>query len=309
MELNFYNKYSIKNINITFPDIYFTPEYGEACEFSDNAEWECCIYNDLIYVYLKKSIIYNDITYYELITPYGYSGYYYKIKNTFESFLPLFRKEAYNKNYIIEILRQNPYLNIEINNYDIIKDKSIYGIEITYFDDYYNNSLNSNIKNMYTKAEKNNLRFKLFKLSNNYLQDNFYPLYFENMKKVNALPYYYFNKDYFNYLEKINNIFLACILNINNEIIGSSIIIFYNNFIHYHLSCNNKTLNCITEFLLINIIKEFGVNKLFILGGGLNNDDNLSKFKKKFSNREYKYNIYKYILNNEIYNKIKNINL
>ena len=75
MDLKFYNLETIKNIDIQFQDIYFTPEYGKACEYSDNAEWELCQYKDLIYVYLKKQYNYDNIIYYDLITPYGYSGY------------------------------------------------------------------------------------------------------------------------------------------------------------------------------------------------------------------------------------------
>ena len=40
--MEFYNKNNIKD-NLTFPDIYFTKYYGESCEFSDNAEWECWV--------------------------------------------------------------------------------------------------------------------------------------------------------------------------------------------------------------------------------------------------------------------------
>ena len=60
MSLNFYNKYTIKDINIEFPDLYFTPEYGEACEYSDNAEWECCIFAIQNIYYVRKSHFYDD---------------------------------------------------------------------------------------------------------------------------------------------------------------------------------------------------------------------------------------------------------
>ena len=78
--MEFYTIKNIDDIKIDYPDIYFTPNYGKACEYSDNAEWELCKYNDLIYVYLKRPIIFKGITYYDLITPYGYSGYYYRKK-------------------------------------------------------------------------------------------------------------------------------------------------------------------------------------------------------------------------------------
>lgn len=128
--MNFYNKNTIKNININYQDIYFTPEYGIACEYSDDAIWELCQYKDLIYVYLKKPIECEGKTYYDLITPYGYSGYYYENDETYKEFIPIFRKNAKEKNYITEVLRQNPYLNINIGGYDIITSKTIYYINL-----------------------------------------------------------------------------------------------------------------------------------------------------------------------------------
>ena len=103
--LNFYNINILFNnkVNIAYPDIYFTPKYGKACEYSDNAIWELCSYKDLIYVYLKQPIEYKNNVYYDLITPYGYSGYYYENKETYEEFIPIFRKVAKEKNNILII--------------------------------------------------------------------------------------------------------------------------------------------------------------------------------------------------------------
>ena len=109
--LIFYNLHNINELNINYPDIYFTPEYGKACEYSDDAVWELCKFRDLIYVYLKKTIECENNIYYDLITPYGYTGYFYENQNTYDEFIPLFRVEAKNRNYITEVLRQNPYLD------------------------------------------------------------------------------------------------------------------------------------------------------------------------------------------------------
>ena len=302
--MNFYNLNNISEIDIKYPDIYFTPEYGKACEYSDNAEWELCKYKDLIYVYLKRPIKCDNIIYYDLITPYGYSGYYYEKEDTFNEFINIFRKEARNRNYITEVVRQNPYIGINIKKYDIITTKTIYGILIDNYNDYYSNVLNVKKRNMYTKALKNNFKFEIMNYSKNILKNNFIKMYNENMKIVKASKYYFFNEKYFNAIEKINDFYLAIVKNINNKIIGTSIIYIYNNKIHYHLSCNDKSMNCITDFLLISILKNIGLNKLFILGGGLKDDDGLSKFKKKLSNKEFKYIIYKNILNKEIYEKL-----
>ena len=294
--LLFLNKEIISKYNLTFPDIYFSYHYGTACEYSDNAKWECCLYKDLMYVYLKKEIEYNGIIYYQLITPYGYSGYYYKNKETYKDFINLFRQEAKKRNYISEVLRQNPYLNITITDYKILKQKKIYSIEINDFDNYFQ-SLKRSVRNKIKKSLNLGLTFHYKSIEKDDLNNNsiFRKLYNNTMNKVKSTKYYYFNDKYFNKLEDLN-CYIVYIKNNNENIIGSSLIIKHNNFVHYHLSCNDNSASCITDFLLINVVKEFGSNNKIILGGGLNQDDNLSKFKEKLSTNYYNYIIYKNIL-------------
>lgn len=303
-KIEFYNKQNINCILINFPDIYFTPEYGLACEYSDNAEWECCVYKDLIYVYLKKKILHNNNSYYNLITPYGYSGYFYSLTTTYKEFLPLFRKKAQERNYISEILRQNPYINIQITDYELIASKSIYIINTNNFDDYYKNILSAKKRNMYTKGLRNKLHFRITQLSSDILREKFVDLYNLTMDKVEASRYYYFNYNYYKSLEKIQNTYLSEIIDINDKTIGCAIIFIYDCYIHYHLSCNDNSMNCITDFLLINIVKEFGVGKKVILGCGVKDNDKLSKFKESLANEILPYNIYRNIINEDIYNQL-----
>lgn len=305
--LLFLNTEVISKYNISFPDVYFTNYYGKACEFSDNAKWECCLYKDLMYVYLKKEVIYNGIIYYELITPYGYSGYYYKNKETYQDFIKLFRIEAKKRNYISEILRQNPYLNIKITDYKILKQKQIYSIEVSDYDNYLK-SLKRTARNKIKKALKIGLSFHYKKIDKDDLSKDgiFRKLYNYTMNKVKSTKYYYFNNQYFYKLKDINS-YIIYIKNKDKEIIGSSIIIKFNNFIHYHLSCNDNSSSCITDFLITNIVKELGLTNKIILGGGITQNDSLSKFKEKLSTNSYNYIIYKNILNEDIVSKIYQI--
>lgn len=292
--LNIYNIQNLPNSFNDFPDIYFTKEYGMACEKSDNRIWELCNFKDLIYVYLKKSNFddYNNNEYFDLITPYGYSGYYYKNEETYNEFIKLFNKKCEELNYKTQIIRQNPYINVKLSNKEIIKNKKIYGININNFNDYFLNVLNCSTRNMFTKAEKKKYLFTIEDLNNNNIED-FITMYHTTMKNLNADEYYYFNKNYFNCLINLKtNIKLCKIINNDNQTIGQVLILIYKNYIHYHLSCNNKSDNCINDYMILNIIKNY-VNKIIILGGGLNDDDNLAKYKKKFSTIEFNYNIYK----------------
>jgi serine/alanine adding enzyme len=304
--LLFYNLDNINEVDIDYPDIYFTPEYGKACEYSDDAIWELCKYKDLIYVYLKKPIEFDNNTYYDLITPYGYSGYYYENKNTYDEFIGLFREEAIKRNYITEVLRQNPYLNIKIENYEVISSKTIYGCNYDNKNDYLKR-LKSKQKNMVNKALKNKLIMEYNDIKKHDLSNDsiFRKLYIKNMDFVNSTKYYYFNNEYFKQLETFNNLILVKILNDNKEIIGCALFFNYKNFIHYHLSCNDRSLNCITDFLFYSVIDKLcNKSKLLILGGGLKEGDSLSKLKEKISNKNYEYVIYKNIINHEIYEKL-----
>ena len=275
--LKFYN---INNAPILdYPDIYFTPEYGRICEISDDcAKWELCVFKDLMCVYLKK----NN----EIITPYGYSGYFYSNINTFNEFLPIFKNI-----YPTQIIRQNPYINIELNNYEILKVKKVYIIETTQFDEYFNKYLGQKKRNMYTKAVKNNYKFEL--LENFNIFESFVHMYKKTMDRLNAEKYYYFNDKYFKLLQDLEYSRLCIVRNAQHKITGSCILLFYKNFIHYHLSCSDMSDNCIIDFMIMSIVKNYGINKTIVLGGGVNYGDGLCKFKNSLSTDFSEYKIFK----------------
>ena len=253
---------------------------------------------------LKGPIKCDNIIYYDLITPYGYSGYYYEKEETYDEFIPIFRKKTKERNYVTEVLRQNPYLNININNYDIILSRKIYSInlEILKDVDYLKLTSKSN-RRMINKAKKNDLQFKILEYNNKNLK-YFKPIYDLTMNNLNSTKYYYFNKDYYN---NLSDCFIACVY-VKNILCASCIIFKYNDFLHYHIGgslLEYRQFGC-NNFLHYNVIN-YGIEnnfKLYVLGGGLKDGDGLSKFKKKLSNKEFKYTIYKNILNKEIYNKL-----
>lgn len=307
--LTFYNikESSDKLIKIHYSDIYFTPKYGEACEYSDNATWELCQYKDLIYVYLKKEYIFENTKYYDLLTPYGYSGYYFEKQETYDEFLPIFKNEAKKKNYLTEVVRQNPYININLN-YDKILSRKTFGVNLKNitFDNYLKDTHKDN-KRGYKIANKNNLEFKIEDFNEENL-NKFTYIYNKTMDKLNSIKYYYFNSDYFKSLINDNkNMFLASIY-FNNSLIASCIIFKYNKFLHYHIGGSLVEYRNLRPNNLLHIkVIEYGIKnnyELYHLGGGLKDNDSLYNFKKKISNIEFDYCIYKNILNHEIYNKI-----
>lgn len=297
--MEFFNLNDFK-LDIKYPDIYFTPDYGSVCQLSDNnSKWEICVYKDLIYVYLKRQYNYKNKTYYDLITPYGYSGFHYKNINTFTEFIPKFRQIAKQKNYLTEVVRQNPYININITNYDVITEKKLYGVNLN--KDYLEKTNKSNRKMI--RKGINNLTFEINQNLNDFIK-----IYNITMDNLNSSKYYYFNDNYFNSLQ---NYFIANVY-YNNILCSSAIIFKYNNYLHYHLGgslqeyrkygCNN--------FLHYKVM-EYGLNNNFdkyILGCGLKDNDSLSQFKKSMANVEHNYIIYKNIINSEVYEEINKNN-
>ena len=306
--------YNLNNLpkNINYPDIYFTLEYGKSCEYSDDAIWELCQYKDLIYVYLKKEYIFEDIQYFDLITPYGYSGYYFDNNETLEEFIPLFREEAKKRNYLTEVVRQNPYLNINISKYyDIIVSRKTFGINLnnyTSFEDYLKNTHKDNRKG-YNLALKKNLLFKIEEYNNENLL-RFLEIYDLTMKKLNSTKYYYFNNEYYqSFFNFKDNLFFANVYQ-NEKLIASCIIFKYKKLLHYHLGGSYLEYRNLRPNNLIHCsIIKYGIEHkfdLYHLGGGLKDNDSLYDFKNKIGDKLFEYTIYKNVLNHEIYEKIKN---
>ena len=301
-----------KNISEdNFLDIYFTYRYGKACEFSDNASWEICLYHDLKYVYLKRPYIFEGITYYDLITPYGYSGFHYLHEKTLQNFIPIFRKEALKRNYITEVVRQNPY--ISMNNlpyYNTILSKTCFGVTLDKFENLqqYLSQSHKNHRKSYHKAVRNNLSFS-WESINEVNLENFKKIYHETMRHLKSDKYYFFNKNYYSVLlnELKEYVFIANVKK-DNKLIASCMIFKFNKYLHYHLGGSLQEYRnlCPNNFLHSEVIN-YGIlhqMKLYILGCGIRDYDCLFDFKNKIANVKYKYTIYKNILNPDIYHQI-----
>ena len=305
-----YNINQAEQLSIKWPDVYFTPEYGKLVEHSDNGIWECFIFKNVIYVYLKKEIIIANKKYYDIISPYGYSGFTYlnNNQNTLKEFRIIFEDYAIKNNYITELIKISPFINTQI--YKSIKlpihtKKKTYGLELTNYSDYLKSCHKSHIR-MVQKAIREKYKFIYVKF-NKQFNDIFKDLYKKNMDMINANKYYYFNDSYFNELVNCKYSYLSIIYN-ENTIVAMAIFFQYYPYLHYHLSCNDRSSNCLTNFLIDRTIKWCIDNdkkiKLLHLGGGLQDNDKLAQFKKKIGSREFDYYIFKNIINNKIYDKL-----
>lgn len=140
----------------------------------------------------------------------------------------------------------------------------------------------------------------------------FIEIYRENMKRVNASPYYFFDKEYFDRL--LNSPEFACKLFLcfeENTVTSGAIITFSNDLMQLHLSStSNEYLKIGPMKLLIDEITVYGRNhgmKYLHMGGGVGgNEDSLFEFKASFSNMMLKFKTWRLISNQTVYDTLVN---
>lgn len=308
----------VKSFN--YWDIYYLYEYCKSLELHGDGQplliyYECGNFR-LCYVVLKldisQSMEFNGLlpsdTFFDISTPYGYGGPLIDgdldDENVKRFFIEL-NKYCEKKNIISQFIRFNPITK----NHEIFRDNSnIKTLKQSVYIDTMSKeiifeNLTSKNRNMIRKAKKNNVEIFYDDGEN---IECFIKIYNETMKRNGATEYYYFNNDYFDYIcknmKKSVKLFYAMY---NNKIVSSSIILYNETTMHYHLS---GTLGeymplAVNNLLLYNAALwgcEKGIEK-FHLGGGINNQDSLFSFKKNFN----KHGLIDFYIGSNIFNKDK----
>jgi len=231
--------------------------------------------------------------YFDISTPYGYGGplsdgvVTEKSKVNFTKKLNDFAK----KNKIVtQFVRFHPlyqnHLDYE-NVFEIQVVKDTIFVDTTKLDEI-NSNLDSKNRNMIKKAIKNGVKVTIdygSKIA------EFIDIYESTMDENHARKYYYFEKSYYEYIisnMSENTIFFYA-SNENGEIISAAIFFFNDKYMHYHLSGTKKEYRSFASMNLILYEAALWANKNGIiqlhLGGGLNTDDGLFRFKYKFNGK------------------------
>lgn len=142
--------------------------------------------------------------------------------------------------------------------------------------------------------------------------DVFIDLYYENMRRVNANKAYFFDKKYF--LDLINSSdfeteVLMAISRKTGEVAGGAMFIKKNKIIQYHLSGTSEIYLDLNPLkLLIDEMRIRGTQENFSylnLGGGVGaKEDSLFYFKSGFSKYTLPFKVWKYIVNQNVYENL-----
>lgn len=230
----------------------------------------------------------NGTTYYDLSSPYGYSGYYANTEDL--GFLQRAIKQqtqvALEQNIIAEFIRFHPLYSKAQSFQPFLdffsQERLIVEVEL---------DMDKRWEN-YGSKERNKMRkaLKTFEVNESRDVENFYHLYCETMDKRNAQDFYYFSKEYFQKLLELKNTIMLESRQ-NGELHSMSIFLFDTMTSYYHLTANSTdhisqqsgaTRSILEHFFQIAEKKNI---KSCILGGGTtsNHDDSLFLFKKQFS--------------------------
>lgn len=244
----------------------------------------------------KFSKIISCREYYDIETPYGYGGPLFQGRVSNESINRFFEKiKAYciEKKIVSIFYRYHP-LNVNPN---VFRDnieikycrKSIY-MDVSSEEVIWKN-IDTKNRNMIRKAQKNGVKITCDK--GEHLTD-FINIYNETMDRNQASDFYYFKKEYYDYMiEKMREHLQFFYALYEEKIVSASIILYDGEQMHYHLSgTRTKYRQLASTNLLLYEAALWGSRnkkKTFHLGGGVKDDDGLYRFKKQFNKNDELY--------------------
>lgn len=140
--------------------------------------------------------------------------------------------------------------------------------------------------------------------------ERFIDLYIQTMKRVQAAPHYFFNRTYFDNLRAaLGNRLRLYVATMDGDICAASLFVRTQNIIEYHLSASSvDCLKWAPSKLIIDEARQWG-NRIGVrwlhLGGGVGSrEDALLRFKAGFSPLRFRFFIWKWIVQPQIYNQL-----
>ncbi|ALM06779.1 hypothetical protein SB49_02380 [Sediminicola sp. YIK13] len=298
-------------------DLYHTYDYHH---ITKNEEDEAILIkysenNKIIAIpFLLRRI--DDSYYYDLTSVYGYPGPISKnidIHFNNSNFITEFKRYLSAQNIISIFSRLNPFI---FNQHHCIQHlgqistlSKVVNIDLTLQLDEQLKAYHKRLRTHINKARRL-CNIKLAETKEEVLA--YIDLYYKNMERVNAKKYYFFEEKYFFDLlnsSDFNTRLLLATDRESNTIIAGAMFITTNQIVQYHLSGTDEDkLDHYPVKLLIDemrIIASQENSTFFNLGGGVGNkEDSLFHFKSGFSKDFKDFNLWKVIVNQEVYDQL-----
>lgn len=288
--------------NIAWPDVYFSPAYGRACEIAECGTWECCKFRDVLCVYLVK---HSDAGERYAVSPYGYSGLYYEDESSLNEFVDTFESLCRDKKCNRVILRQSPLIaqigHTSINKrIHLVSKKTTFSIDLSKFATVgdYVDFLKSNGRSNAVRKIKKAVKLNFQAVMSNFKQEDiadFLQCYTNAMVRLNAQEVYFYNEKYFKALIECGNVLYVRVVTAG-MVQARALILTHGDKMHYHLCAQEEhCINGAINFLHYKLVDYALLQKIkrYHLGGGLQDGDSLFSFKKSIANDSHEYCVLK----------------
>jgi hypothetical protein len=303
------------------PDIYFEPAWGELYAIKENGLYQTFLfrsgYGQVYYSFVKRliDIKVDGLTYYDIITPYGFSGpvVLENSKNNRTELLEEYKKSfdnyCFENRIVTDSCRFSPWIKNHVDfthMYELVPNYTTVGIDLS-VESIFMDELSSKKRNMIRKAKKLGITIHYdFKGEN---LDRFLFLYEKTIIKNDISDYYRFSKDFLlDNFKRLSGKILIAYAEFEGNIISIAIFLLNAPYIHYHLASNDTNhKGTPANDALIYEIAEYGKKngyKYFMLGGAGSNS-HLHSHKMGFTkNSEFDFYKGRRICNPDVYQKI-----
>ena len=269
----------------------------------------------IVFPLLKRSI--NKTEYSDFTSVYGYAGPISNLdfnemeQHTMEGFKKAFLMFLEQEKNVSVFCRLHPIINHDIlveKFGSLVENGKTVVIELT-------NSLEEQ-RSKYRRQFRSKirqLREKGYYMKTAETDEEvkaFVKVYNENMARVKAESYYYFNESYFfNMLNSADFESSVLLLYCGDEITSGAFVTFSNNIMQFHLAAtNNKYLHEGSMKLLIDeatiVGRERHMDYLHLGGGVGGNEDSLFEFKAGFSETILDFKTWRFVSDPEVYNQL-----
>ncbi len=295
---------------------YYTREYLELLQNNGEGIATALLFEENHYIvgfypFLLKKIpdrLCNEKLLYDIETPYGYGGIWTAPSHVSQVYAA-HHQWCCNSGIVAEFVRLNPLV---IQNFpeklsrNFSHNRTTVSIDLT-------GNLDTILRRASIMRQRNFRRACLAGLSYRPCsRDEFMQLYLQTMQIINAEPYYFFSKIYFeNIFDLRQDHFSArAAFTDENQLAAAAVFLEDSIATHYHLGASDRSLFSLrpNDFLIFKAAEESlqKGKKLLHLGGGLSDstEDRLYKFKRGFSPSTQSFQIGRFIHQPELYSAI-----
>ncbi len=299
-------------------DVYHTYDYHHISKGIDETP-VLIKYSDYDQVIALPLLIRNIVGtgFKDATSVYGYSGPLCRDCRVRKANTSNFKEELdalFNKNNIVSIFsRLHPFISYQTELLskmgEIVSPGKVVSINLGLSDEEQQQHYNRRLRTYINKCRRT---YKVKEVNSDDEIRAFIEMYTETMKRVNAKEKYFFDADYFfNFMksEYFDKKLLIALDKESNEIAAGALFIMKNQMVNYHLSgLKDEYLKLNPIKLLLEMVREESTREgysYFNLGGGVGNkEDSLFRFKAGYSKDVKDFNLWRYVVNQDIYEKL-----